>query len=217
MILYHGDFEYVHKFNSLADIQKWQVSTDAGYKIGKTRAEFVLTAQNTGLFRGDLSDDFDQPERMQAMYTGYANIRSFTQYKAFRRVKRSEEHDDYNCFVMRLRGDGRTYAFNLSVPQFYNQTHTYLYSTPIYTHGGPYWQTIKVPYSKFFSVTHGRLSDGQERFHSSDVRNYGFSCIDGHRGPFSLELDYIGVLKDNEVKENFAYELYRIPKYVSNT
>ena len=41
--------------------------------------------------------------------------------------------------------------------------------------------------------------------------------MDGVEGPFSLEIDYIGVLKDDELKENLAYETYKIAKYVSNT
>ena len=41
--------------------------------------------------------------------------------------------------------------------------------------------------------------------------------MDGIEGPFSLEIDYIGVLKDEELKENLAYETYKTAKYISNT
>ena len=41
--------------------------------------------------------------------------------------------------------------------------------------------------------------------------------MDGIEGPFSLELDYIGVLKDDELKEKFAYETFKTAKYISNT
>lgn len=88
---------------------------------------------------------------------------------------------------------------------------------PLYTRGGPYWQYVKIPFSKFFHVTHGRVSDKQYRFEGLNVKSLGITCMDGNEGPFSLEIDHIGVLRDNEWTEHFAYETYKIPKYISNT
>jgi len=34
-------------------------------------------------------------------------------------------------------------------------------------------------------------------------------------GPFSLEVDYIGVEYDPAYDEEFAYETYRIPKFIA--
>ena len=36
-------------------------------------------------------------------------------------------------------------------------------------------------------------------------------------GPFYLEIDFIAAGKDNEIKEESAYEVYKIPKYITNT
>jgi NADH dehydrogenase [ubiquinone] 1 alpha subcomplex assembly factor 1 len=33
-------------------------------------------------------------------------------------------------------------------------------------------------------------------------------------GPFSLELDWIGVECDHSFREEFAYETYQMPKYI---
>lgn len=66
-------------------------------------------------------------------------------------------------------------------------------------------------------MTHGRVSDRQGRFPATEVKRFGITCIDGAQGPFSLELDHMAVYRDEEAHEEFAYESYKIPKYVSNT
>lgn len=215
-VLDHGDFEYLFKFSSKEDIEKWGISTDKGYEIGKSTAEFKLTQQNTGLFTGYLSNEFDKPEKMKAVYTGYANIHSLTHYKSFGRVERLNL-TDCTHFLIRLRGDGRSYMMILHTPDIFTLTYTYMHATPLYTRGGPYWQYAKIPLSKFFHVSHGRVSDRQFRVTPRSIKNIGITCMDGVEGPFSLEIDFIGVLKDKESTEDFAYETYRIPKYVGNT
>ena len=105
----------------------------------------------------------------------------------------------------------------LNNSQFFKETDTYMYMYPIYTHGGPYWQSIQIPFSKFFSVTHGRLSDRQNQFSEIDISSVGFTCMDGIEGPFSFDIDFIGLLKDNSVTEKFPYETYDTPKFVTNT
>jgi NADH dehydrogenase [ubiquinone] 1 alpha subcomplex assembly factor 1 len=105
----------------------------------------------------------------------------------------------------------------LRTPDQYSLTQTYQHMYPIYTRGGPYWQLVKIPFSKFYHASHGRVSDRQVRFSPVNVRNIGITCMDDNDGPYSLELDYIGVVKDTEMYEDIAYETYKIPKYISNT
>lgn len=214
--LAHGDLEYLFKFDESDKIDKWQVNTDAGYEIGNSEATFVLTEQKTGLFKGFLRNDFDKPEKMKAIYTGYANITSIPQNKALFRSK-FIDLTDYTHFRLKIRGDGRNYMFILKNHSKFQETRTYLIMHPIYSHGGPYWQELRIPFSKFFQVTHGRISDRQFRFVDNDIVSLGITCMDGIEGPFSLEIDSIAAYKDNQMKEMLAYETYKIPKYISNT
>lgn len=39
----------------------------------------------------------------------------------------------------------------------------------------------------------------------------------GHEGPFGLEIDHIGLEFDPLNNEHFAYEMYKMPKYVVAT
>ena len=153
---------------------------------------------------------------LKAIYTGFANMSSVTRFKSFKRETRIDLKQ-YTHFLVRARGDGRSYMLVLNTPDYHTLTFTYMHSYPLFTRGGPYWQLAKIPFSKFFHVTHSRVSDRQFRFVPDRVKNIGVTCMDGVPGPFHLELDFIGVVKDNEFKEDIAYETYRIPKYVANT
>jgi len=214
--LSHGDLEYLFKFDSVENIQKWKLNSDAGYEIGNSEVTLDLTEQKTGLFKGFLRNDFDKPEKMKAMYTGYANMTSHPMTKSFYR-KSYMDLTDYTHFRLKLRGDGRNYMFILKNDHHFNETATYLVMHPIYTHGGPYWQDLRIPFSKFFQVSHGRVADRQFRFIGDDVVSMGITCMDGVEGPFQIELDSISVYKDDQMREELAYETYKIPKYISNT
>lgn len=140
----------------------------------------------------------------------------------------------YNHIVMRVRGDGRSYVLNLSTAGFYDITWNDVYHYIIFTRGGPYWQFIKVkaqkntiqvgikfisrfqiPFSKFVMGSKGRLQDFQTRLPLHQIASVGIAAakVDG---PFSLEVDYIGLECDDTFQEDFAYEMYRVPKYIAN-
>ncbi len=61
------------------------------------------------------------------------------------------------------------------------------------------------------------MADRQSRFPAREVKRFGITCMDGGEGPFALEIDHIAAYRDEEAPEEFAYETYKIPKYISNT
>ncbi len=50
----------------------------------------------------------------------------------------------FSDLVLRVRGDGRRYRIILQTPEFFDLTWFQLYSFPLFTRGGPYWQEVKV-------------------------------------------------------------------------
>ena len=88
-----------------------------------------------------------------------------------------------------------------------------LWRFPLYTRGGPYWQTVVIPFSKFFFTSKGFAQDDQYRVPARDVVSLGITIADNYDGPFSLEIDKIKVLNDpNLAEEELAYESYRFPR-----
>lgn len=65
----------------------------------------------------------------------------------------------------------------------------------------------------------GRVQDRQCRIPLDKITSMGISVAGraGHEGAFNLELDYIGLEFDPLHTENFAYEMYKMPKYVVAT
>ena len=83
----------------------------------------------------------------------------------------------------------------------------------IFTRGGPYWQYVRIPFGKFFLGSKGKIVDEQERVYLDLATGISFTLMDNNDGPFALEIDYIGVFKENpNYVENLKWEEYRFPK-----
>lgn len=125
----------------------------------------------------------------------------------------------YNMLVMRVRGDGRPYMINISTEGYFDITWNDIYHYVLHTRGGPHWQTTKIPFSKFFLSSKGRVQDKQFPIPLNKVTNLGFSVSGrgGFEGNFNLEIDYIGLEFDPNHTEEFAYEMYKQDKYIVAT
>lgn len=75
---------------------------------------------------------------------------------------------------------------------------------------------FQIPFSKFFLAAKGHVQDKQCFLPDMKVGRIGITSagMDHMDGEFSLELDYIGLEMNYDYREEFAYELYQMPKYV---
>jgi NADH dehydrogenase [ubiquinone] 1 alpha subcomplex assembly factor 1 len=134
---------------------------------------------------------------------------------------RDAEHDWtlYNTLVLKVRGDGRPYLINLSCEGYYDISWNDIYHYVLYTRGGPHWQITKIPFSKFFYASKGRVQDLQTQIPLNRITHLGFSVSSrgGYQGNFSLEIDYVGLEYDPAHTEEFAYEMYKADKFIVAT
>ncbi|XP_064603137.1 LOW QUALITY PROTEIN: complex I intermediate-associated protein 30, mitochondrial-like [Liolophura sinensis] len=211
---YHQDFEYFERFNSQEALDSWVVTSDQDLLEGKSSVNLSLSRHNHALFSGNICTEV--PKDGIVNKAGYCHLRSPKNMKSF---QREEPYDwtRYTHLVLRVRGDGRPYLFTIGISTYYDVTWHDQYNFTLYTRGGPYWQTSKIPFSKFFMASKGRIQDKQEQIRLNKVSYFGLTQADGNDGPFQLEIDYVGLMFDENDNEEFAYESYEVTPFIVGT
>jgi len=69
---------------------------------------------------------------------------------------------------------------------------------------------LQIPFSKFYLSAKGRIQDKQEAVQLDKVGSIGITIGDANPGPFNLEIDFIGLVYDENFTEKFEYELYPV-------
>ena len=221
--------EDVKVFNRPGDTEFLFNFTEDGAETDQLRDQFVVTADsswgegyswasleaspsnNSAYFLGELSTSVPQDGRMKR--AGYVSLKSVTKRKSFGRLK-TLDFEFYDAIRLRIRGDGRAYVVNVHVHYEIDLQWMDLYQFPLYTRGGPYWQEVIIPYSKFIFTHRGAIQDKQQAFDPQFVSNIGIALMDQINGPFHLEIAEIELMKHEgaiEMLEDHAYETYRMP------
>ncbi|XP_074652246.1 complex I intermediate-associated protein 30, mitochondrial-like [Tubulanus polymorphus] len=215
IMIEHGDYEYIWKADRPQAFKdkSWIVSADSDHGEGRSVANFDMSKEKKGLFHGTL--DTRPIKDGVIKKAGYCNIRSPSNMKSFKR-KVPYDWADYTHLVIRCRGDGRPYLLNIAIDAYFDVTWNDLFSYVLFTHGGPYWQVSKIPFSKFFRGSKGRIQDKQEKVILERVANFGITASNQYSGPFQLELDYVALYRDMNHTEEFAYEQYKANPAVVN-
>ncbi|XP_048393073.1 complex I intermediate-associated protein 30, mitochondrial [Stegostoma tigrinum] len=187
-------------------LDHWLVSSDREIG-GRSRARLSVGANGrTALLSGELRTE--PPRDGETRYSGYCSLRS-RQLKGAFDIKKYHDLTNFNTLHIRLRGDGRPWMVNISSEMYFSHQKDDLYSYFLFTRGGPYWQDVKIPFSKFFLSSRGRIQDNQHPLWLDKINTIGFTLGDKVDGPFQLEIDFIAVCNDRAHTEEFAYEKYK--------
>ncbi|XP_045393191.1 complex I intermediate-associated protein 30, mitochondrial [Lemur catta] len=193
----------VWQFRGKEDLDKWIVTSDK--TIGGRSEVFLKMGKNnqSALLYGTLSSE--APQDGESSRSGYCAMISRVPRGAFER-RLSYDWSHFNTLYLRVRGDGRPWMVNIREDTDIIQRKNQMYSYFMFTRGGPYWQEIKIPFSKFFFSNQGRIRDVQSQLLLDKISSIGFTLADKVDGPFFLEIDFIGVFTDPAHTEEFAYE-----------
>lgn len=211
-----GEIDVAFKFDTKKDMDKWVTSADSDHNEGFSKAQFETSSSGYGLFHGNVQSIV--PKDGRVFRAGYCNIKSLPAKQSFQRES-NYDWSMFNTMVLKVRGDGRNYLINIHTEGYFDVMWHDIYHYILHTRGGPHWQTTRIPFSKFFLSSKGRIQDRQYPINLQRVTALGFSvgAKGGTDGPFNLEIAYVGLEYDPNHVEEFAYEMYRMPKYMVAT
>ncbi|XP_075963958.1 complex I intermediate-associated protein 30, mitochondrial isoform X1 [Anarhichas minor] len=196
----------IWEFRGPESLDQWTVSSDREIG-GQSEAHLKLGKNmNTCFLYGTLSST--PPRDGETRYSGYCTMRSKQSLVSFDR-KKHNDLSSFNTLHLRVRGDGRPWMVNIATETYFSHQKDDIYNYFLYTRGGPYWQDVKIPFSKFFLTNRGRIQDDQHPLWLDKVNTIGFTLGDKADGPFQLEIDFVAVCKDYAHTEEFAYEVYK--------
>jgi NADH dehydrogenase [ubiquinone] 1 alpha subcomplex assembly factor 1 len=92
-------------------------------------------------------------------------------------------------FVLRVRGDGKRYRFNLRTP---GRPTAFRYEAPLEPPAGG-WVEVEIPMAGFEAKVYGRAIPGVGPPDTTRIESLGFMISDKQAGPFRLEIDWIAV------------------------
>lgn len=198
-------------FDSDERIKSWKPVADSDSLNGFSTSSFVRSNAGHGLFTGVL--DNRVPDDGVTMKSGAVGL--IGPQRPRDQLLQRETHWDwsaYNTVEIRFRGDGRRYMLVLNTGTYTSDLQYYdIHGFPLYTRGGPYWQTYRIPFSKFIFGFKGRVQDEQGGL-KTDVKFVAITLEDSYDGPFALELDYVGLRYEQPPFEELtAYEGYTFP------
>nr|XP_020649438.1 complex I intermediate-associated protein 30, mitochondrial isoform X1 [Pogona vitticeps] len=195
----------VWQFRSEEDLKQWVISSDA--EIGGKSEVYLKLGKNnqSAVLYGTI--DTTVPRDGETKYSGYCAMKTKPRLGAFNR-DRPYDWTNFNSLHLRVRGDGRPWMINIYTNPYFSHTKDILYNYFMFTRGGPYWEEIRIPFSKFFYSVRSRIQDDQHPLLVDKISTLGFTLADKVDGPFQLEIDYIGLIRDGAHSEDCAYELY---------
>lgn len=157
-------------FDFTADARPW-VSIDDVVMGGQSSSEMVVE-EGRAVFRGDLILEGG----------GFASVRS-----------EPERWDlpDADGLALRVRGDGKTYAFRLRMTgRFDGVSYQVKFRAP------EEWQTVRFRFDEFEPVFRGRRVRGAPALDPGEIRTFGFLISDGQEGPFRLEVERVEAVQE---------------------
>lgn len=202
----------IEHFDTEKSFRKWKPVADSDSSNGYSVSSFTRSPAGHGLFKG--ITDNRVPDDGYTHESGFAGVIGPGPPRS--NVVDLDPHwnwERFNCVEIRFRGDGRKYSFVVSTACYDNDLSNYdTYGFPLYTRGGPYWQTIVIPFSKLLFSHKGFIQDDQGYLPWTDIKFIAFAIHDKVDGPFCLEIDYVALMFATfPFSEYTSYEGYVFP------
>lgn len=128
-----------------------------------------------------------------ALFSGALSLENNGGFSTIRSDASDLGLDGYDGFVLRVKGDGRTYSFGARASDNRSDVNTWRRSFD--TVDGE-WVEIKIPFAALKHTVMGRQVPGSGPLPGDRVRSLSFMIADKNESPFRLEIDWIKAYRD---------------------
>jgi NADH dehydrogenase [ubiquinone] 1 alpha subcomplex assembly factor 1 len=156
-------------FRSATKLPAWEVVND-DVMGGLSDSQFQILTNRYAVFSGTVRLDNNG---------GFASVRS---------APIRENLSALTAFIVRVRGDGRTYKFSVRTEAGFDSP---LYQRAFKTKQGE-WEEHRLELSDFAPTFRGRAIANAPPLNAATLHSVGFLISDKQAGPFRLEISWIG-------------------------
>ena len=173
-------------------ISKWLIdfSDDSVAKQWTSVNDNVMGGISEGGFR--ITDD------KTLEFSGNLSLENRGGFASIRTRPSNLNLDGYDKIGLRLKGDGRTYYFNLMTS---SRSAASSYRASLKTQKDT-WQDIHIALNDFVYTSFGRTIGGAAPLKAKDIQSVGFTLSDKKSGPFKLEVREIRAEKAFDTNDN---------------
>lgn len=131
---------------------------------------------------------FEQAGPGIARFRGHVSLENFGGFASVRTPPRDWDAAGAQCFLLRVRGDGKTYKLTIRTGDGFDGIQYQQRFT-----AGDAWRDVRLPVSEFVATFRGRRVPFAPSLDPAKVRALGLMISDKQAGPFELDVDRIAI------------------------
>ena len=143
---------------------------------------------NDTVMGGVSSSAIVQASESVALFSGTVSLENNGGFASVRSRPQLLDLSGYQGIQVRVRGDGKRYQFRIRTDNRYDGP---TYRTSFETTRGE-WTVHKLLFSDFVPTFRGRILKNHPPLDPTGIQSFGFLIADKQKGPFALEIDWIG-------------------------
>lgn len=184
------------------------VSAAAAFSAGPTEAEMIVDFKtpngewrtiNDGVMGGVSSSTMSISDGV-ATFSGVVSLENNGGFASVRSLPADHDLGEFDGVALRLRGDGKRYAFRLRTTDRFDGPS---YQAMIEPDAGE-WSELVIPFGDFEPVYRGRPVPGSEPLDPSRVKTFGFLISGKQDGEFRLDIEWIRGWKASDDPQSVA-------------
>jgi monofunctional biosynthetic peptidoglycan transglycosylase len=155
------------------------------FKAESTTAGWVVV--NDDVMGGISTSTFLTAKGEPAVFKGILSLENNGGFASVRTITKLPQIESVEAFVVRVKGDGRSYRFTARMSDDRNNP---MYQAPFST-SAEEWQDIEVKLSSFKASFRGRSLPNEPPLDSARIKSIGLMLADMQPGSFKLEIQSI--------------------------